>query len=421
MKQKLSSCCIPTLLIGLSVTLVLASQCSNYYPFSSEAGDLNIYPGIGLDESLNQIYVIGKYNNSLNSPFGYPYVFSISTNSSNGNLTKQYPIKGEIPEGPGFTEYDRLYSYLEKYKYMYLRVNQRGSPQIGIYNPTTETFQPVWATRNIPLVIAFNQESTGIVFSDFGIYKLDKIPTTRDDQLDRVLLYQKQITNGISVQGTVIYISTMEGQFYRGTTLCRNCTQSNLIPLFQDPVAKSITGFLTSSSHMFYSSSLGIYSVPLNGSIDQRKTLVSEPVVSMVINKAGTIIYFTTSDAKIKSVNTTDGTITILYTNQKPVGQCECAVGFSLASDGSCTQCNGTTLWTSQGYPFCTKTIDGNKPEVCFQAWQCGYEPFSICDGKCTCLYGFYGPNCDQCDGQVAWSNGYPSCVPNPTISPLSK
>ncbi|KAF2075167.1 hypothetical protein CYY_003515 [Polysphondylium violaceum] len=393
----------------LSSTLGADQQCSDDYqcgnfPQAACAGKLNLIPGIGLNEQTGKVLIAGKYNSTHQGPFGYPYILSVPIGG--GSIQKEYPIKVEIPAGSGYTSVDELFAYLPVKNLMYLRLNKGGSPVIGVYDSNTANFSQVWNIFNTPLEIAFNEQKNQIIYSAYGIYRLNYIPTSKPDYQDtQQVYYQSQLPNGLSNQGEDLYMSTYSGNFYKGLTTCNACPETDLKLLFSDPEGKSITGFTTSPTHMYYSSPNGIFEVPLAGNISMKRALVSDNVVAMVISSNG-FIYYTTAAGEVKSVSLAGNhpQVVTLYTSSVG-GTCQCAVGFT---GDKCQTCQGTILW-NDGYPYCYPLVD-NKPSTCFYSYQCGEQPYNVCAGSCICASNFTGPDCKTCAGTVEWSNGNAIC-----------
>ncbi|EGC38143.1 hypothetical protein DICPUDRAFT_46021 [Dictyostelium purpureum] len=392
-------------IVGVALSCDQDYECSTGFPINACQGDLNIYRGIGIDGNGN-VLIAGIYNSSGGGPFGFPGIFSIPTNSDNDNtITKKFDVYGEIADGPGYTALDYFYTYLPQSDSYYVRFNQRGAPLFSIYNPSTKTIQPVWNIFNTPFVPAFDEANNRFVYGWYGISMINKLPTQRDDVNSATLIYQRQIVNGLVLDGTDIYMTTYDGRFLKGTTNCNNCTQDELQLLLNDTDTSTLMGLVMAGDYLYFSYAGGIKGYPKSGDASRVRQLVSDSdIVSIVASKDGNFIYYTTESGVVKSVSTqgNHAQVKVLYTSQSN-HQCMTAPGFE--SDSTC---KGMVLW-SNGLPYCTPVTNG-KPNICFAAYQCGGSPTQICNGQCTCLPNFYDDNCMSCDGTVEWSGGYPNC-----------
>ncbi|KYR01050.1 EGF-like domain-containing protein [Tieghemostelium lacteum] len=410
---------ISSLLFYLCITgsAYAAQQCQQDYecgnfPYTGCLKGLNLIPGIHINDQTNTLYFMGNYNSSNAMNFGDPYIVSINTES--GAITQGTELTFEIPQGGGGRTVWGFPYYIPQLEYFYIILNQIGSPILALLNNNGHSYSQIWNFRNVPLQMFFMADRNKTIQADFGINEFDHILTSRPanpDQEKRII-YRDIFSSGISVQGlNDLYLATFNGTFYKGTLQCTNCSQSQLVSLFrdQDLVNNSMTGFCTTDDYIYYSSALGLFSVPINGDYSRKRVYTSDPIISMTYSTTG-FIYYTTTGNVIKKISLGGNhpqTTVLLSPSTYQLNQCVCNHG--LTGD-DCQTCHGQLLWDNN-QPFCTTNDQGGNPSVCFYDWQCKNNPYSYCaSGTCACRSTFTGDDCSKCDGQVVWDFGYPEC-----------
>ncbi|EGC38399.1 hypothetical protein DICPUDRAFT_53342 [Dictyostelium purpureum] len=410
--------------------IIYGSQCTQdyqcgTYPYAACNGALNLGYGIAYNSNNKNLIVSGKYNSSDYGPFGYPYIFDLSTNVNNGSeatLETKNKISGEILyPGAGFTTFYKIYQYAPIHNYLYITFYQAGSNIYAMYDQATSTIKQILNIWGIPFTVGINKEETMTVFGEYGIYLINTIPKERSDFLNATVLYQNQITNGIILDGKDIYISTYDGKFYLGNTDCRNCTQDKLKLIYTDSSAQTSTGFLKVNDMIYYSNEGGIKGFSTQG--DHPVQLTNDSISSMTTDgekiyyiTTGTTTSSFTNNGVVKSVtlptpSSESNKPTLIYT-PKSDNQCQCAVGFT---GDKCEKCDGKVLWFN-GIPQCTpiNPVTGY-PETCYTSQDCSNSQFINCNSNshCECLPGFTATknDCICSNGEVVWTQGYPSCV----------
>lgn len=93
---------------------------------------------------------------------------------------------------------------------------------------------------------------------------------------------------------------------------------------------------------------------------------------------------------------------------QSTTGTCTCRAGFY---GNNCQSCNGQVQWNN-GSPSCVATNGAGVPATCSFDYQCGNVPYTVCTGSCSCRGNFTGDKCDKCEGAktISFSNGIPAC-----------
>ncbi|EGC35485.1 hypothetical protein DICPUDRAFT_18468, partial [Dictyostelium purpureum] len=384
-------------------------ECGKGYPYAACNGGLNVYPGIAYDGNFN-LLIAGKFNSTHNGPFGVSAMFNIPITTLDGEIHKKFDIRGEVEEGSGSFSIFRFLKYLPQPKYYYFIMNQAGAPIFSILTENDHTITQIWNIHNTPFTIDFIESEKITVYSAYGIYKINNIPTKKSDSDGATLLYQNQIVNGLAIDQQTkkdIYMSTYDGTLLKGSIDCSNCTQDKLIKIGQDANAAKLTDFIESRGMIYYSYNGGISKISVDGNSTAIQIVKDENVVALT--EFNGIVYFLTSDGVVKSVlSDSDNLKRTIYTPTSD-HQCQPAVGFQ-DLNGTCT---GTVLWGYKGIPRCVPNKEGSQvPEICYTESQCSNTQFFRCvNSKCECLENFYGANCESCDGKVEYIyNGIPTC-----------
>ncbi|EGG25057.1 EGF-like domain-containing protein [Cavenderia fasciculata] len=414
---------ISLLLIGMiSISSVLGGcnqdyECGNQ-PFSICRNRFHLFPGIGLTSS-GSILVMGKYNNSAGQQVGKTYIASVGS----GSVSPQYPINSDVPSYPGYTQSFELYDVVGSTPY--INAYQVGFPSVGPYNDQSGTFTPIWTVARYILGLYFDQPTSKTYYCDVGVYRIDKIASTRADKETATKLYADQRCNYLATVGSDLYILVNEyslvtnHSIYRGSVNCQNCQPTNLIKLASFPGAAS--GFFIRNGNFFvsatneYTNVPGIFRMQISNPTS-RTALTSDSVGDVVAD--GNFAYYQTWAGyqfrpTIKKVTLWSTTVTTLYDEDTAgtgsSGTCSCLDGFSGANCQTCS--GGTTRWTNNGTPTCVKLLASGQPETCSNGWECQNYPYTQCvSGACRCSEGFTGDRCDKCSGAVQWDNGFPTC-----------
>eukprot|EP01111_Echinosteliopsis_oligospora_P018761 TRINITY_DN8783_c0_g1_i1.p1 TRINITY_DN8783_c0_g1~~TRINITY_DN8783_c0_g1_i1.p1 ORF type:complete len:443 (-),score=60.82 TRINITY_DN8783_c0_g1_i1:8-1276(-) len=196
--------------------------------------------------------------------------------------------------------------------------------------------------------------------------------------------------------------TTEYSSLYKGTTSCNNCQPP--APLFN--TKGSISGMTqnpSDSSVLYFGTEFGLFAYTF--ATNKIETLTNDTNYGTIVYYDGSIIY--NNGALIRSVKISTKKITDVNGNK--VGTCKCAPGFT---GDYCSVCNGQIQWYN-GSPSCVAVDSNGVPESCTADYQCGNMPYTYCASSCQCQYGFTGSRCDQCAGNVTWSDGIPSCETN--------
>eukprot|EP01132_Coremiostelium_polycephalum_P004750 gene4750-5927_t len=383
---------------------------------------------IRVDHQKQKVLVLGYFNAS-NSAVLNEKKFLVSVPLSNPGsgpttINVEYPIESEINYGSGFRNLFRLLDYLEAGQLLYTGNYERLAPSYGRYDPSSKLFNPFWSARGFSFALTFDEPAQKTYVCDFSIQVINSIPKNKGDALNYQTMYDRRQCTFITNLGEYIYFVYNTGingaEFYRGLKSCRNCDLSTLKLLFTIP--SDVSDLAVSSTKLYYSQkssyqanqTIGIYEVPLDGDLSQKRTLVTESVSSIDYSAPTNYIYYTTSEGnKIKRVSISNpSNIETLYDPNISFGNCRCSEGFQGPTCSNCS--NGIISW-QDGQPHCIPLDSDGVPTSCFNDYECNL-PFGYCTvtssglRKCACRQNFVGPKCDQCFGTITWDYGYPSC-----------
>eukprot|EP01133_Synstelium_polycarpum_P014157 gene14157-16681_t len=298
------------------------------------------------------------------------------------------------------------------------------APATGPYDTVTHVHQPIWYVRRYTLGVFFDETKQRTYYCDVAVHRLNKIPQVPDDRYTGAMDLYDSPCNFLGTNGDDLYLVLINygnagttTRVYRGNVNCVGCKSDTLTLVAELPILA--TDFSMTSTHFYFSAapaygvpSGGLIQLPISGDMVAVRYYTSDPIQNFVIDSTASFAYYLTTDNLVKKVSLPGNhaqTTLLLDSNTSGSGTCGCAEGFT---GPSCATCEGQVRWTN-GVPQCIPHPTEGASASCTEDWHCPNLPFSLCDKyrqQCSCQSGFTGPTCGQCEGQILWTNGIPSC-----------
>ncbi|KAF2071905.1 hypothetical protein CYY_006784 [Polysphondylium violaceum] len=278
---------------------------------------LLLFSGLGLNTNNNRILVMG------NSPVApAPIIASVPT--SGGSIKGEYQILSNTATRTAHG----IFKYLPSSQLLFTINSQTSAPYfVGPYYQNG-TLVDVWETNDMSIEIDFDETNQETLLCTTGISLYNSIPITTGSSSSPV--YKNVKCQGLGRVGTTLYgskSSTTGSDFFSGDVGCNNCEESQLNPLFSETF--QVSDLAVTSTNIYYSSVWsdgvnevkGIFEVPINGDLTQKRVLSSDSVEKILVSNG--VIYYI-SNGKLKSVTISSATVSTLYENTGTY-QGECA------------------------------------------------------------------------------------------------
>ncbi|EFA86779.1 hypothetical protein PPL_00584 [Heterostelium album PN500] len=398
-------------LLELVLTCQYDWQCGNNQPFSQCSHDaFDLLTGIGYDDSLDRVILLGKFNGITSNANEPPYIASLPGNGGS-------PLQGDYPIiTDSTTIYHRtqaLIHYDQTLKLVYLEAAQYNSYGVGPYFSSNNSFVTTWRTTNLIPFGMYVDESTGDTYTcEYYLQRKAANGTSIE------MLLQPVRCNHITRIGEKIYYVDQSGMYSLNRD-CNQCRQADLVirlPFYTTAFARSSSAFYFGVTHSFGTNYTGIWQLPIDraSDISYLKKIHSSSTHGLIFNRDAIKMFAATEDHQVlrfEQLDTTNPTSTTIYNhNQTTEGSCRCRSKFS---GTDCRTCNpGTVRWLN-GIPECV--IKGTGPISCLQDYECKY-PYGYCsNGYCKCQNDLtFSDTLDRCDcfnGTISWdNNGLPKC-----------